>query len=318
MQSKWKKVAAFVGIAVVSASLLAGCGGGSNAPKGQDTKAAAKLTGAIKIDGSSTVFPISEAMAEEFRKKNPDVKVTVGESGTTGGMKKFVPGEIDMTGASRPIKAEELKGIKDRGDDAIEFPVAYDGLSVVIHKDNTWAASMTVAELKKIWEPGSKVTKWSDVRPEWPNEPIKLYGPGTASGMFEYFTEVIVGKAKASRPDYTASEDDNVLVKGVAGDKYSLGYFGYVYFLHNKDKMKLVAVDAGKGAVLPSDATIKDGTYKPLARPIFIYVSKKALERPEVKEFTKFYLSNATKLVPQVGYVPYTEAQYQEMMKKIQ
>lgn len=303
---------AAIGVIVLTASILAGCGGG------QQQKTAAKLSGTIKIDGSSTVFPISEAMAEEFRKKNPDVKVTVGESGTGGGMKKFGPGEIDIADASRPIKPEELKMLKDRGDDAVEFPIAYDGLSVVIHKDNTWAKSMTLAELKKIWEPNSKVTKWSDVRPDWPNEPIKLYGPGTASGTFEYFTEAIVGKAKSSRPDYTASEDDNVLVKGVAGDKYSLGYFGYVYYLHNKDKMNLVSIDAGKGAIAPSEQTIKDGTYKPLSRPIFIYVSKKALERPEVKEFVKFYLTNASKLIPQVGYVPYTESHYQEMLKKIQ
>lgn len=316
MKNNWKKTLSMLGMVLFSASVLAGCGGGE--PAKQEQKTSPKLSGNVKIDGSSTVFPISEAMAEEFRKVQPNVKVTVGESGTTGGMKKFVPGEIDIADASRPIKAEELKGIKDRGDDAIELPVAFDGLSVVIHKENTWAATMTVAELKKIWEPGSTVTKWSDVRPEWPNEPIKLYGPGTASGTFEYFTEAVVGKAKSSRPDYTASEDDNVLVKGVAGDKYSLGYFGYVYYLTNKDKMKLVAIDSGKGAVLPSETTIKDGTYKPLARPIFIYVSKKALERPEVKEFTKFYLTNATKLIPQVGYVPYPESTYQELLKKIQ
>lgn len=311
----FKKVAAYVGIAAISVGLLTGCGG-----KTEEKKPAqqAKLSGTVKIDGSSTVFPISEAMAEEFRKKQPDVKVTVGESGTTGGMKKFVPGETDISDASRPIKAKEAQGLKDRGDEAIELPIAYDGLSVVIHKDNTWAKTMTIAELKKIWEPNSKITKWSDVRPEWPNEPIKLYGPGTASGTFEYFTEVIVGKAKSSRADYTASEDDNVLVKGVAGDKYSLGYFGYVYYLHNKDKIALVAVDAGKGAIAPSEQTIKDGTYSPLSRPIFIYVSKKALAKPEVKEFVKFYLASSSKLVPQVGYVPYAESHYQELLKKVQ
>ena len=302
---------------VMAATLLVGCGGG----KTEEKKSAApgkKISGSVKIDGSSTVFPISEAMAEEFRKINPDVKVTVGESGTTGGMKKFVPGEIDIADASRPIKKEEVEGVKKRGDDVIEIPIAYDGLSVVIHKDNTWAGTMTVAELKKLWEPTSTVKKWSEIRAGWPDQPIKLYGPGTASGTFEYFTEVIVGKSKSSRADFTASEDDNVLVKGVAGDKNSLGYFGYVYFLHNKDKMKLVSIDAGKGAVTPSEQTIKDGTYKPLSRPIYFYVSKKALERPEVKEFVKFYLSNATKLIPQVGYVPYAEAHYQELLKKVQ
>ncbi len=301
---------------VLAATLLVGCGG-----KTEEKKPAAtgkKLSGTVKIDGSSTVFPISEAMAEEFRKVNPDVKVTVGESGTTGGMKKFVPGEIDIADASRPIKKEEVDGVKKRGDDVIEFPIAYDGLSVVIHKDNTWAGTMTVAELKKLWEPTSTVKKWSEIRDGWPDQPIKLYGPGTASGTFEYFTEVIVGKSKSSRADFTASEDDNVLVKGVAGDKNALGYFGYVYYLHNKEKMKLVSIDAGKGAVVPSEQTIKDGTYKPLSRPIYIYVSKKALERPEVKEFVKFYLSNASKLIPQVGYVPYAESHYQDLLKKVQ
>ena len=301
---------------VLAATLLVGCGG-----KTEEKKPAAtgkKLSGTVKIDGSSTVFPISEAMAEEFRKVNPDVKVTVGESGTTGGMKKFVPGEIDIADASRPIKKEEVDGVKKRGDDVIEFPIAYDGLSVVIHKDNTWAGTMTVAELKKLWEPTSTVKKWSEIRDGWPDQPIKLYGPGTASGTFEYFTEVIVGKSKSSRADFTASEDDNVLVKGVAGDKNALGYFGYVYYLHNKEKMKLVSIDAGKGAVVPSEQTIKDGTYKPLSRPIYIYVSKKALERPEVKEFVKFYLNNASKLIPQVGYVPYAESHYQDLLKKVQ
>ena len=311
---KSKKLAVALLALALGAGLVAGCGG----DKKDDKKAPAKLTGVVKIDGSSTVFPISEAMAEEFRKKNPDVKVTVGESGTGGGMKKFAPGEIDIADASRPIKPGELKGLKDRGDDAIELPIAYDGLSVVVNKQNTWATSLTVAELKKIWEPNSTVKNWSDVRPEWPNEPIKLYGPGTASGTFEYFTEAIVGKAKSSRSDYTASEDDNVLVKGVAGDKYALGYFGYVYFLHNKDKMNLVSVGETGAAVAPDEKTIKDGTYKPLSRPIFIYVSKKALARPEVKEFVSFYLSNSSKLVPPVGYVPFADTHYQELLKKLQ
>ena len=302
---------------VMSATLLVGCGGGKPEDK-KPVAAAKKIAGSVKIDGSSTVFPIAEAMAEEFRKINPDVKVTVGESGTTGGMKKFVPGETDITNASRPIKKEEVEGVKKRGDDVIEFPIAFDGLSVVIHKDNTWAGTMTVAELKKLWEPTSTVKKWSDIRAGFPDQPIKLYGPGTASGTFEYFTEVIVGKSKSSRADFTASEDDNVLVKGVAGDKNALGYFGYVYYLHNKEKMKLVSIDAGKGAVTPSEQTIKDGTYSPLSRPIYFYVSKKALERPEVKEFVTFYLKNATKLIPQVGYVPYAESHYQELLKKVQ
>lgn len=307
----FKKLAVYAGIALMSLSLIAGCG-----DKAGD-KAQSKLSGAVRIDGSSTVFPISEAMAEEFQKKHPEVKVTVGESGTTGGMKKFVPGEIDIVAASRPMKKEEAEGVKARGDEAIEIPIAYDGLSVVIHKENNWAQTMTVEELKKIWEPKSTVKNWSDVRPGWPNEPIKLYGPGTASGTFEYFTEAIVGKAKSSRADFTASEDDNVLVRGVAGDKYSLGYFGYVYYSHNKDKMQIVTIDKDGKAVVPTEATIKDASYM-LSRPIFIYVSKKAIERPEVKEFVKFYLANASEIVPQVGYVPFAGNHYEDLLKKVQ
>lgn len=317
MSISFKKVVSMVGITVLSISLLAGCGSTESKNTGDNANQTQKLTGSVKIDGSSTVFPISEAMAEEFRKVNPDVQVTVGESGTGGGMKKFGPGEIDIADASRKIKAEELKLLKDRNDDAIELAIAYDGLSVVVNKENTWAASMTKEELKKIWAPDSKVTKWSDVRPEWPNETIKLYGPGTASGTFEYFTEVIVGTAKSSRADYTASEDDNVLVKGVAGDKYALGYFGYVYYLNNKDKISLVAVDAGKGAVAPSEQTIKDSTYA-LSRPLYIYVSKNSLARTEVKEFVKYYLNNAAKIVPEVGYVALDAASYQNSLAKVQ
>lgn len=312
----FKKVVSMVTVAALSVGLLAGCGTASN-NQSKDPAATQKLSGTVKIDGSSTVFPISEAMAEEFQKINSGVQVTVGESGTGGGMKKFGPGEIDIADASRKIKDAELKQVTDRGDESIEIPVAYDGITVVVNKENTWAKNMTKDELKKIWAPGSTVKNWSDVRPEWPNEPIKLYGPGTASGTFEYFTEEIVGKAKESRADYTASEDDNVLVKGVAGDKNSLGYFGYSYYESNKDKMTAVSVDAGKGAITPSIATIKDATY-PLSRPIFIYVSKKALERPEVKGFVKFYLENAEKLVPQVGYVPFDSVHYQDMLKKVQ
>lgn len=318
MSISLKKVVSMVGITVLSVSLLAGCGSTESKSTGDNANQTQKLTGRVKIDGSSTVFPISEAMAEEFCKVNPDVQVTVGESGTGGGMKKFGPGEIDIADASRKIKAQELKLLTDRGDDAIELAIAYDGLSVVVNKENTWAAAMTKEELKKIWAPESKVTKWSDVRPEWPNETIKLYGPGTASGTFEYFTEVIVGTAKSSRADYTASEDDNVLVKGVAGDKYALGYFGYVYYLHNKDKISLVAVDAGKGAVAPSEQTIKDGTYAPLSRPIYIYVSKNSLARAEVKEFVKYYLNNAVKIIPEVGYVALDTDSYQNLLAKVQ
>lgn len=261
------------------------------------------LSGMVKADGSSTVFPITEAVAEEFQKAYPDVKVTVGISGTGGGFKKFGPGETDVSNASRPIKPKEADLCKQHGVEYIELPVAYDGLSILVNPKNDWCKTITPAELKKIWEPESKVKLWSDVRKGWPARPIKLYGPGHDSGTFDYFTEAINGKEKASRSDYTASEDDNVLVQGIAGDVDALGYFGYAYYVENQDKLKLVAVDGGNGPVLPSEKTINDGSYKPLSRPIFIYVSKKAAQRPEVEAFVKFYLDNMGDLVKEVGYV---------------
>lgn len=258
----------------------------------------------IKIDGSSTVFPISEAVAEEFQKNQPKVRVTVGLSGTGGGFKKFVVGETDISDASRPIKTEELELAKKNGIDFIELPVAYDGIAVMVNPKNDFVTSLTVAELKKLWEPQSTVKLWSDLRPNWPKRPVKLYGPGTDSGTFDYFTHAINGKEKSSRADFTASEDDNTLVQGIAGDVDGLGYFGYAYYVSNKERLKLVGVDNGKGVVYPSDTTIHDGSYAPLSRPIFIYVSKKSLARPAVADFTKFYLEQAATLSKQVGYVP--------------
>lgn len=326
-----KKFGSFMLALSLAGAVLAGCGSGGNttantttpAPSGAETPApaenASKLTGTIKVDGSSTVFPITEAAAEEFRAVQPDVQVTVGVSGTGGGMKKFTAGEIDIADASRPIKDSEAAAAKEKGIDYVEIPVAYDGLSVVVNKENTFVDKFTVEELKKIWEPNSKVKLWSDVRPEWPKEEIKLYGPGTDSGTFEYFTEAIVGEAKKSRADYTASEDDNVLVQGIAGDKNSLGYFGYAYYEENADKLKLVPIDSGDGnAVLPSAESIKDGSYKPLSRPLFIYLNKASLQKPEVKEFAKFYIENAPDLVKSVFYVPLEEAKYQEALSKLQ
>ena len=262
----------------------------------------------IRIDGSSTVFPITEAVAEEFAKVRADVRVTVGISGTGGGMKRFGAGELDIADASRPIKQKEIDSCVAGGIGFIELPVAYDGLSVVVNPKNTWVDHLTVAELKKIWEPGSKVKKWSDVRAGFPDREIKLYGPGTDSGTFDYFTEEVVGTARASRSDYQASEDDNTLVMGVAGDQDALGYFGFAYFEENKDRLKLVPVDGGSGPVTPSLETIKTGTYAPLSRPLFIYVRKTS--RPEVKEFVKFYLDNAAELAAEVGYVPLSPAIY--------
>jgi len=276
------------------------------------------LSGTIEIDGSSTVYPITEAVAEEFHKLNPQMRINVGISGTGGGFKRFVVGETQISDASRPIKDSEKEQAAKNGVEWIEMPVAYDGLSVMVNPQNTWVTSMTTAELKKIWEPGSTVKRWNQIRSDWPDQPINLYGPGTDSGTFDYFTEAIVGKEDASRPDYTASEDDNILVQGIAGDRNALGYFGYAYYVENKDKLKLVAIDAGKGPVLPSEQTINDGTYAPLSRPIFIYPNKAALARPEVKEFVRFYMTAGPELVSEVGYVPMPSQVYNENLAKLQ
>jgi phosphate transport system substrate-binding protein len=258
----------------------------------------------IQIDGSSTVYPITEAVAEEFRNEKPGVRVTVGLSGTSGGMKKFVAGEIDICDASRPIKEPEIAACQAAGVEYIELQVAFDGLSVVVNPENDWVDCMTVEQLKALWQPESTVEKWSDLKPEWPSEPIKLYGPGTDSGTFEYFTEAIVGEARKSRSDYSPSEDDNMLVTGVAGGKYALGYFGYAYYEENKDRLKLLSIDNGDGnCVQPSVEAVRNGTYKPLSRPLFIYVNKKSLEKPEIRAFVEFYVAHANKLAADVGYV---------------
>ena len=261
----------------------------------------------VRIDGSSTVFPVTEAVAEEFQKtKKGKVKVTVGIAGTGGGFKKFCRGETDVSNASRPILKSEIEDCKKSGVQFIELPVAYDALTVIVNPKNDWVKSLNVADLKKMWEPAAqgKVSTWNQVRSEWPNNPLKLFGPGADSGTFDYFTEAVVGKAKSSRGDFTASEDDNVLVQGVINDRNALGYFGFAYYIENQAKLKAVAIDGGKGPVAPSAKTVEDGTYRPLSRPIFIYVSKKSLDsKPEVKEFVEFYLKNAAKLVKDVKYV---------------
>ena len=267
----------------------------------------------IQIDGSSTVFPITEAVAEEFQQvKKGKVKVTVGIAGTGGGFKKFCRGETDISDASRPILKQEMETCKGAGVEYIELPVAYDALTVMVNPKNDWVKSLTVADLKKMWEPGAqgKVTNWNQVRPEWPNAPLKLFGPGADSGTFDYFTEAIVGKAKSSRGDFTASEDDNVLVQGIANDRNALGYFGFAYYVENQKRLKAVPIDGGKGPVSPSAKTVEDGTYQPLSRPIFIYISKKALDKPEVKEFVEFYLKQGPELVKQVKYVPLPQNAY--------
>ena len=279
------------------------------------------LKGTVKVDGSSTVFPITEAVAEEFGKvkANRRVRVTVGVSGTGGGFKKFLAGETDINDASRPIKQKEIDKAKKNGVQYIELPVAYDGLSVVVNKSNTWVDFLTVAELHKIWKPGSTVKTWKDIRSSWPNQKIQLYGPGTDSGTFDYFTEVINGKSQVSRSDFTKSEDDNVLVTGVAGDKGSLGYFGFAYYVENKDKLKVVPIKQGdKNPVPPTMTTINNGSYAPLSRPIFIYVNLKSAHKPEVREFVRFYLKQAKELATEVGYVPLPDQEYQKYLDKFE
>lgn len=268
------------------------------------------LKGKVKIDGSSTVLPITEAVAEEFTKEHPRVQVTVGKSGTGGGFKKFYHSEIDINDASRSIKKEEAELAKKNGVEYLELPVAYDGITVVVNPSATWVDHLTVAELKKIWQPGSKVKRWSDVRAGWPNEPLRLYGPGTDSGTFDYFTEAINGKSHVSRDDFNKSEDDNMLVTGVAGDKFGLGFFGFAYFDENRKKLKAVPIDNGKGPVAPSTATIADNTYAPLSRPIFIYVSRKSGQRDEVSQFIRFYLKTAGELAKEAGYIPLPDVKY--------
>jgi phosphate transport system substrate-binding protein len=261
----------------------------------------------VKVDGSSTVYPITEAVAEEFQKsKKGAVKVTVGISGTGGGFKKFCRGETDISDASRPIAKKEMEACAAAGIKYVELPVAFDALTVVLHPSNTFAAKLLPEQLKSMWEPAAqgKITNWKQVDPAFPDLPLKLYGPGADSGTFEYFTEAIVGKAKSSRGDYTASEDDNVLVQGVSRDKGGIGYFGYAYYIENEKKLKAAAIWNGKEFVSPSAKTVEDGTYQPLARPIFIYVNAKSLERAEVKEFVHFYMKNGAQLTREVKYVP--------------
>ena len=274
----------------------------------------------VKIDGSSTVYPISEAVAEEFQKsKRGAVRVTVGISGTGGGFKKFCRGETDVSDASRPILEKEMKACAEAGIKYVELPVAFDALTVVINPKNTWVKELKVEELRKMWEPlaQGRITHWNQVNPSWPNAPLKLFGPGADSGTFDYFTDAINGKEKASRGDFTASEDDNVLVQGVSRDVNAIGYFGLAYYVENKDKLKAAPI-VNKGAakaVLPSLETVMDGSYQPLARPIFIYVSDKGMQRPEVREFVQFYLKNAPKLVKEVGYVPLAAKHYEMALK---
>ena len=271
------------------------------------------IEGVIKIDGSSTVYPITEAIAEEYRTEQPKVKVTVGVSGTGGGFKKFYRGETDINDASRPIKGKEIKVCEENGISSVELSVAYDGLAVLKNPANDWLTSITVEELNKLWVPEAQGTLmyWDQIREEWPHEEIHLFGPGVASGTYDYFAEVICGKKVGTRGDYTASEDDNVLVQGIATDKYALGFFGLAYYEENKDKLGLVAVDNGNGSILPTMETVSSGEYAPLSRPIFIYVSNAAVKKVAVVNFVNFYLESAGAIAKEVGYVALPDEEYQ-------
>jgi len=276
----------------------------------------AEAQAAIKIDGSSTVFPISEAVAEEFQiQKRGKVRVTVGVSGSGGGFKKFCRGETDVSNASRPISVEEMETCRKAGIKYMELPIAFDALTVVLNPGNNWVKDgvLTVADLKKIWEPGAqgRITSWKQVRADWPAERLMLFGPGADSGTFDYFTEAVMGKAKSSRGDYTASEDDNTLVQGVENNKSALGYFGFAYYAAHKDKMVAARIDGGAGPVAPSVENVINGTYSPLSRPLFIYVKESSADRPEVREFVQFIMTQGAGLVSEVGYVPLPKSAYE-------
>jgi phosphate transport system substrate-binding protein len=325
---------------VALAVMIAGCGSSGQAasgsgaaqkpagqqPGGQQASGGVnlrQLSGSVKLDGSSTVFPVSEGMAEEFQRVAPNVRVTVGISGTGGGFKKFCAGETDVSDASRPILEAEMQQCKANNIQFVEVPVAFDGLSVMVSPRNDFVDCITVSELKKMWEPAAQgtVTRWSQVRPGWPDRAFRLYGAGADSGTFDYFTDAINGKEKASRGDYTASEDDNVLVQGIATDPDAIGYFGYAYYVENRDKLRLVKVDAekGGGCVEPSEQTIASGSYQPLSRPIFVYPKLASLERPEVREFMRYYLDPANaKIIKSTGYVPFPDQYYRQAWQRVE
>jgi len=304
---------------VVTVAGVIGCGrtAGTTNDSGADA-----VSGPISIDGSSTVYPVTEAVAEEFQNKTQGaVRITVGISGTGGGFKRFARGETDVSNASRPILAGEMDAARDNGIRYIELPVCFDAITVVVNPANDWVDHLTVDELKQMWEPAAqgKITRWNQIRPEWPDEELALFGPGADSGTFDYFTEAVVGKAKSSRGDFTASEDDNVLVQGVAGNKYSLGYFGYAYYPANRDKLKAIAIDWEQddaGPVLPSEETVLAGTYNPLSRPLFIYVNNESAKRPAVEQFVEFYLTEGPELAAEVKYVPLPPTAYEMALER--
>jgi phosphate transport system substrate-binding protein len=294
------------------ALLAAGCGGDDGGGGGGD--AGANLSGRITADGSSTVGPFTTRAAERFQQENSGVQVTVGVSGTGGGFERFCAGETDISNASRPIKDEEKQACQKDGVEFVEFQVANDALTVVVNRENDWADCLTVEELNKVWAPGSKVNNWSQIRNGFPSQRLVLFGAGTDSGTFDYFTDVINGEEGASRSDYSASEDDNVTVQGVAGERGGMGYFGFSYFEENQDKLKALAIDDGDGCVEPSVETAQDGTYKPLSRPLFVYAKRASFDRPEVEAFVSYMLENAVEIAEETQFVPLTSEQQQQVV----
>lgn len=302
--------------AIAIATSIASCG---SSESNQNNGGEEALNGTIKIDGSSTVYPVSEAVAEEFRAEAPEVQVTIGSSGSGAGFKKFARGETDISDASRAIKESEINSCTDAGIQFTEVTVAYDGLAVFVNKDNDWISSMTVQDLKKLWQPESEgvLTRWNQLNPEWPDEEIHLFGPSTAHGTYDYFTEEIMGESGSSRSDYTACADYNVMVQGVSTDKYALGYVGLAYVESNADALKVVAIDNGNGPILPNKETVSQGTYVPLGRSLFMYVKTASMQRPEVKAFVNFYLDHAAELAEDVGYIKLPAEMYSQQKEKL-
>ncbi|MFD7403722.1 PstS family phosphate ABC transporter substrate-binding protein [Streptomyces sp. NPDC059866] len=294
--------------------MAAGACGGADAGSGSD---GTRLSGTIRVDGSSTVAPLSTAAAQLFQVENPGVRITVGTSGTGGGFEKFCAGETDISDASRPIDDDEKAACEKNGVRFEEFQVANDGLSVVVNKDNDWAECLTVEQLRKIWEPGSKVNNWNQVDPKFPDQKLELFGAGTDSGTFDYFTEAVNGEEGASRTDYSPSEDDNVTVQGVAGSKGGLGYFGLSYYEENRDELKVLKIDGGGGCVEPTRQTVQNGTYKPLSRPLFIYPKASSLQKPEVLAFVEFYVERNAEIAESSLFVPLNSEQEAELRRDL-
>lgn len=313
-----------VGLTAMIGTMLAlsACGGNNDASSSKSSNASKdngteQLSGQIKLDGSSTVYPIMEAIVEEYQAEQPNVKVSVASSGTGGGFKAFIAGETDFSNASRPIKDEEKSELEAKGIDYTELRLAYDGLSVVVNKDNTWVDHLTLDELKKIWLEDGTAKKWSDIREGWPEEEIKYYSPGTDSGTFDYFDEVILEEQPIAKAA-TLSEDDNILVQGVTGDKNAIGYFGYAYYAENKDKLKVVPIDGGNGPVEPTNETVESGEYSPLSRPLFTYVKNESVKKEEVADFVEFMIENAADLSEDVGYVKLPDEEYKKDLELIE